>query len=327
MRALLAIMLTLTALWSGYWWYGASTIETAVRDWFAAQPPAIAQTSGVEVQGIPNRFDLTVNGLKLHDPASGIGWETPFAQVYAMTWKPWHIIAALPTGQEIMLPDQTIGLQSDRMIGDVIVHPSTDLALQEVVTDLTAVTLRSDAGWTVGFGRGLASLREDSSRKNGYRIGLKVTEIAPDPSVLAALTSTTLPPTIAEVYLDADATLSAPLDRFAQTSQPKLMGLKLTEGRVKWGDLQFHVAGDLTPDAQGFASGTLDLRLNGWKDLPPVLAALGLIKPEIMPTVTNMLGAMAQQSGNPEVVELKLKCADGRMNLGPFPLGPAPRFN
>lgn len=327
MRALVGILLTLTAAWSGYWWYGANMIESQVRAWFDGQRPEIAQASGVDVHGIPNRFDLTVSGLQLRDPTSGIGWNTPFAQVFAMTWKPWHVIAVLPTGQEIITRDQSVSLSSDRIISNMIVHPSSDLALKEVVVDLTGIDLHSDAGWSAGFTRGVASLREDTSRAYGYRLGLNLTEFAPDAGLLAALSDVDLPATISEVYLDADATLSAPLDRFVQSAQPKLTAVKLTQARIVWGNLQFYAEGDLKADTQGFASGTIDLRLQGWKSLPPVLVAMGLIKPEATSAITNMLGALAQQSGTPEEVELKLTSADGRMTLGPFPLGPAPKFH
>ncbi|MFN4131268.1 MAG: DUF2125 domain-containing protein, partial [Paracoccaceae bacterium] len=54
---------------------------------------------------------------------------------------------------------------------------------------------------------------------------------------------------------------------------------------------------------------------------------MGLIKPEIAPTVQNMMQAVAGSSGDPEVLEMPLIFRDGQMLLGPLPLGPAPRLN
>ena len=88
MRALLGIVLAATAVWTGYWWVGASQIESGVKAWIAAQPPGAVSASGIEVHGIPNRFDLTVSDLVVADPARGIKVSSPFVQVYAMTWKP-----------------------------------------------------------------------------------------------------------------------------------------------------------------------------------------------------------------------------------------------
>ena len=35
MKALLWAVLAATGLWTGYWWVGASSIESAVQSWFA----------------------------------------------------------------------------------------------------------------------------------------------------------------------------------------------------------------------------------------------------------------------------------------------------
>uniref|UniRef100_UPI00286B8E0E DUF2125 domain-containing protein n=1 Tax=Tabrizicola sp. TaxID=2005166 RepID=UPI00286B8E0E len=114
MRKLLWVLITLSALWSGYWFVGSSAVRNGAEQWFADQAAQgmTAENTGLSVSGFPNRFDLTVEGIRFADPKTGIGWEAPFAQVFAMTWKPWHIIAALPPEQTIRLPDQDIGLTS-----------------------------------------------------------------------------------------------------------------------------------------------------------------------------------------------------------------------
>jgi hypothetical protein len=63
------------------------------------------------------------------------------------------------------------------------------------------------------------------------------------------------------------------------------------------------------------------LKLTNWDRLPALLVALGAIKPEIAHTVANGLKAMAAQSPDPAVLALALDMKDGRMSLGPFPLG------
>lgn len=327
MRALLWIVLVATAAWTGYWWVGASTIETGVKDWIAQQPDGAITTSGVEVHGVPNRFDLTMTEVAWRDPASGFGIRSPFVQVYAMTWKPWHVIAALPSGQVITTPDQQVTVSSTKILASVQVHPSSALALSEVVGEAHEVVLASDAGWKVGIEKAVASSRENAAQANTYQLGLEVKNITPDPTLMQALAATDLPPTVPEIHIDAYASLTAPLDRFAAKTRPKLTGLQLTEVRLNWGALHFSAKGALTAGPDGLAVGEIAFRVEGWRRLPPILAALGIVKPDIAPTIERAMEVMAAQSGDPEVLEMTLICADGRMDLGPLPLGPAPQMN
>lgn len=326
MRALLWVVLAAAALWTGYWWVGASQIESGVKAWIAAQPPGAVRAASVEVHGIPNRFDLTVSDLVIADPAQGVTVSSPFVQVYAMTWKPWHVIAALPSGQVITLPDQTVTVGSESIRASVQVHPSTALVLNELVGEAGGVKLTSDAGWSLGIHNAAISMAEDATRANTYRLGLRVSEIAPDAAVLQALATTDLPDLVDEVFLDGHAVLTAALDRQTVQTKPQLLTLEIADTRVSWGALKFSATGTLKAGPDGLAEGEIALRVEGWKRLPPILVALGLVKPDVAPTVERMLGIVAQQGGDLEVLQIKLICKDGRMVLGPLPLGDAPRM-
>jgi hypothetical protein len=325
MRTLIWVMLVTTGLWSGYWWVGALGLEKGVNDWIAQQEGRLT-VEKVEVHGIPNRFDLTLTAPVFTDPSSSISVSSPFAQVYAMTWKPWHLIVALPSGQVITLPDQKLNLASDYLRASLQVHPSASLPLQEVVGEAKALSLVSDAGWVISLKTAQASVAEDE-QANSYRFGLKVDQIIPDASLMQSLASTDLPAVMEEIYLDAHAALTAPIDRNAVDTQPKLAKFTLTQARATWGELKFSATGALEAGPDGLAMGKIDLRIDGWKRLPPILVAMGLVKSDVAPTVENMMGVMAAQDGHPEVLAISLTCKDGRMSLGPLPLGPAPRLN
>jgi hypothetical protein len=323
-RKLLWIALTASAAWTGYWWVGATQIEDRVTAFVAANPQAGVTFDSADVQGVPNRFDLTLTDLTLDRPTEGIRWHTPFAQIYAMTWKPWHLIAALPSNQEITYQGQALTLKSRQIIGDVIVHPNADLGLQEVIVQGNGLELRSDAEWQIGLDTLLASLREDPTTANRYRLGLRVNGLRPDVSLADEIASAELPSTIGEVYLDAHATLSAPLDRSAAQTQPTLTTLDISAARISWGDLLFAAQGSLAPDGNGFAQGEIELRLQGWQKVPPFLVAVGVLQPQMQQPVTSVMAGLASQGDEPDVLVLKLVAKDGRMDLGPFPLGPAP---
>ena len=119
MRWLLGIVLALALIWGGYWLVGAIAIERGAEDFFASQGARAGRQSLV-VHGFPNRFDLTVTQPVFADPVVGWRWTTPFAQVFAMTWKPWHLIGVLADSQQIDTGQQRIGVTSDDLRGSLV---------------------------------------------------------------------------------------------------------------------------------------------------------------------------------------------------------------
>ena len=117
--------------------------------WRKWQQGRVATNRGVSVQGFPNRFDLTVTDLHLADPVTGFGWDAPFAQVFSMTWKPWHLIGALPNSQTVTLPDQVIELASTKLQGSLKLVPGAALALDGVVVDGADLVATSSLGWVL----------------------------------------------------------------------------------------------------------------------------------------------------------------------------------
>lgn len=327
MRRLLFLLVLGTALWSGYWFAGSTALRQGADQWFADQAARgiTAEKTSLSVAGFPNRFDMTVEGLKLADPQTGFGWDAPFAQVFAMTWKPWHIIAALPPEQVVRLPDQEIAVASEGLMASFRARPAADLPLAAVVVESGAFLATSTGGWTAGAAKAVASVRAAEGLDAAYDLALDIADLAPDPARLAALTEgSDLPATVSVVHLLARATLTAPLDRHAGAARPRLSTLAVTEALITWGELSVNASGGIAPDDAGFAAGRIDIDITNWQRLVPVLVAAGAIKPELSQTMENMLGALAREGGDPAVLKLPLILSDGRMSLGPLPLGPAP---
>jgi hypothetical protein len=330
MRALLWIVSVIAALWSGYWYVGSTAIERAATEWFANEAAAgrIAENDSLIVHGFPNRFDLTVEGLHLADPITGYGWRAPFAQAFMMTWKPWHLIAALPTGQIITTPNEDITLNNGRLQASLVLVPGTSLILDRITvagSDLAAI---STQGWSVSATKGQFSTRRIDNDGMIHEIWADLAEFSPDKAVLAALADTSeLPPVIEDAHIDALARFSAPLDRHAADTQPHVTGVDVKEGLLRWGDLVLFARGKVQADANGLADGRIDLRLEQWRKLIPVLVATQVITAEVAPTVTRAMEALAAEGGNPDVLDVPLTFQSGWMALGPLPLGPAPRLN
>ena len=329
MRAFMVVVLALGVLWGGYWYAGSTALQKGAEAWFAGQVAQgrIATNGGIVVRGFPNRFDLTLTDVHLADPVTGFGWDAPFAQVFSMTWKPWHLIAALPNVQTVTLPDQSVGVESSKLQGSLKLVPGAALALDAVVVDGTDLVATSSLGWVVKATRAELATRQDASVANGHEVNVTVTGLVPDAGLLAAVAATSDLPGLVEVArVDLVAGFTAPIDRFAGATKPQVVTLTVKEGQVRWGDLVVTVKGSVVADADGLAEGRLDIHIENWRKMIAPAVAMGLIRPEIAQTVENMMGLLAQQTGDGTSLDLPLVMTAGRMSLGPIPLGPAPRM-
>ncbi len=324
MRLILWVCLALGVLWGGYWFVGSNAAQHGVLRLFetASAQGITASNRGVSVSGFPNRFDLTVTAPHLADPVSGWGWQASFAQVFSMTWKPWHLIAALPNDQEIDAPGQKIALQSSRMMGSLLLQPSTDLTLEEAVVEAEGLAVQSDQGWHFGAAKAVLALARDATQQNTQHVGVELTNVAPDSSLTTLLPA--LGATVQTVHLDATLMLTAPLDRHAGEVLPKLMGVRLADFHANWGSLKIAAQGVVEAGVDGVAQGKIDFRIEDWQEIPKLVVALGLVRPEMGQTIERGLNVLAQSGSDPKVLILPLTFAEGRMNLGPLPLGPAP---
>ncbi len=326
MRALTWIVGILALLWSGYWFVGSRAVENGAVDWFAAQNAGgmVATYGTLNVAGFPNRFDLTVTDVAVGNPVTGLRWQAPALQVFAMTWKPWHIIAILNGEQRVDLPDQSLVVTSGDARASVVFQPNTDLGLSRLSASVTQGKVVSSQGWTVAADVAELHTRLNPTATNAHDIAVDATNLAPDAAII---TGTSLPPQITYIRLRATATLSAPLDRNAGDTPPRLTGWQVNEGSLLWGGLTVDAKGAIAAGADGLADGRIDISIKGWRLAVPLLVNAGLVKPDVAPTVENLLAAMAAQGGDPETLVLPLVFADGRGTLGPLPLGPAPRLN
>lgn len=335
MRKLLFLILLGAGLWSGYWFIGSDQIRKGVEAGFAdaAAQGLLAEKTGLTVAGFPNRFDVTVDELRLADPASGIAWQAPFIQVFAMTWKPWHIIAALPQSQVVSLPDQAVTVTSQDLKASLRAKPSTDLPLAEARVAGTSLALGSDQGWTLALGEFTLGLRaEPALGEAGYQLGYDLAPLTPDPAFVAAvnavsipdLSASDLPGTIDSLWGSIYLTFSAPLDRHAGEARPYLTRIEINQLNFAWGALAATAKGLVEADGNGFAAGKVTVEVTNWDRLPAILVATGAITPEAAPTVARGMQALAAQTAEPTVLSLTLVLQDGRMSFGPFPLGPAP---
>lgn len=320
-------------------WFGASYFVKKGAEAFVADMAAkgmVAGTPGISVGGFPARMDLALSAVKFVDPKTGAGWEGAELHIFAPSWKPWQITAELPPSQTLTLPgmtgNQTVGVTSQGLTASVRVSPDTRLALQEVTAGGAALQATSSLGWVVGVGDLRAQLLVAAADPKAYALTLNATEIAPDPSLAAALAAVSLPDLpvsdlpakLESAHLALMLHMSTPLDLMATGTNPHLTGLDLQDLTAQWGPLKFAASGALAADASGHAEGRIEIEITHWDRLPALLVATGAVKPEIAPTIGNALKALAAEGGDPAVLRVPLVMEAGRMSLGPLPLGEAP---
>jgi hypothetical protein len=326
MRFLVTGVLVLALLWSGYWLVGSRLVAAGVERLIAASDARglVAETSDLAVLGFPNRFDLTLSDLRLADPARGWAWEAPFLQIFALTYRPWHLIAAFPPDQAFRTPRGDATLTAGRLQASLRARPARNLPLVQAVLAGEDLLLSVADGGTVSA----ASLRAASRDLDGdglrHEIGVEIADLSPDLALPGRLAGLAAP--IDRLHLDADLSFDAPLDRFAAARRPALTAIRLREALVVQGDVSARAEGSLAPDAAGLVEGDLTLRLTNWRAVLATAVAAGLIRPDAAQTAERMLALVARQSGDPDRIELTLRFGGGTVNLGPVPLGPAPRF-
>ncbi|MGQ0563690.1 MAG: DUF2125 domain-containing protein [Gemmobacter sp.] len=325
MRRLLGVVLALSALWGGYWFVGATVLERGVRDWLAAQAPQV-QAAGADVAGFPNRFDLTLTDLAVGEGGPMV-WRAPFLQVFALSYKPWHLIAAFPPDQSLVMADGgELGLTADKLQASVVASPSRALTLDRIVVAGEGLALRLAMMPVVQVGELRLGTRRDPSRKDTHDIGLDLVGLRPDPALNAASAGLRLPQGDATVHVEASIAFSAPVDRFAGQTQPTPEVIEITAMQLVWGEIEIDGTGRLTPDENGFAAGQIDLTLSGWDQALDIAVSAGAMQPGIAATWAEFARRKAETSGQPGRASLPLVMKGGEVWLDFFSLGPAPRL-
>lgn len=324
MRGLIWLVVLASLAWGGYWFVGSRALEKGAVAWFASQNDngLIAENENLSVRGFPNRFDLTVTEPLLLDPDTGYGWRAPFVQLFALSYQPWKVIAAFPPEQTISVPGQDIAITSAKLQASASLAPSSPIGVERSVLVGDAVSASSTMGWSVSAQTLRLATRALDADGLDQEIGLEALEVTPDPSLAAALPD--LPPTLSKMRLDAIVGFLPGQDGDAP---PRVSGIDVKEVLITWGDFALFGKGRIAANDQGVGEGRIELRLTNWRLVLPLAVASGAISAEALPTWERALGLLAQQSGDGSDLVLPLTMQQGRMSLGPVPIGPAPRLN
>ncbi|AOZ68773.1 hypothetical protein LPB142_05130 [Rhodobacter xanthinilyticus] len=313
-------VIAVAGLAGGYWAAGTAALESALG---AAQESGRFRVEALSPSQRPDRFAVAMTAPALADPGAELAVRAAAADLWAPLWNPlsWHLDARGKV--DILYQGQLVTVDHQGLSGAVRARPGLALPLAQARLALREARLGGPAGAGLGVGALEVDLRATDTPAR-YHLSGVARDLAPPPEALpqgAGLPA--LPARIETLALEADLTLSAPIALRAGAA-PALTALDIGAASLAWGPLTAEASGRLEIDATGAPSGTLLVKTASWEGWLALLEAEGLIPPERAGLLRSVAAGLAAQNGG--VLSLPLGLSKGQMNLGPVPLGPAPRL-
>lgn len=329
MRFLLTLILLAAIGWCGYWFIGATGSKAAFEGWIDERRTEgwVADYTELDVQGFPNRFDVTFTDLSLADPETGLAWSASFFQILALSYQPNSVIAVWPKEQVIATPQGKYKLSSDDMRASLTLQPNPQLALERsTLTAENVVVVATNPPETAKIGALTLAAERNEGSDAIYRLGLAADNVTPSAPWLRTVDPQgRLPGVLQTLKADLTVTFDKPWDRAAievARPQPRKIDLKLAQAR--WGQLDLQLAGGVDVDEGGQPRGQITVKAKNWREMLDLAVASGALPEGLRPTLEDAFGLMAGLSGNPNTLDIPLDFRGGRMFLGPVPIGPAP---
>lgn len=331
-KLLAAALIIFMTGWLGWWWIAAGAQKAALENWMAAQRAAgwQAEASSIDVTGLPNRLDATLNDLALANPAEGWAWEGERLSIRQVIYDPRFAIIHFPPESRVAAPGARARLTADRMEASVRIADTATVSVERASFDAQLPGIAAEAGWTASARRVTLHLRAapEAGPENAYQFRLDASRLRP-PEFLRRLADPAgaLPQAIELITAEGRVALDRPLDRFAlETSAPQITSLSLKETRASWGELEFSMNGAARADEDGYAEGEFDVSARNWRRMLAAAAAAGAIPQALADTLETGLGFVAGLGGDPETLSVAITFSGGFMRVGPVPIGPAPRL-
>lgn len=336
MRRLLSLTILIAVILGGLWLGGETLLARKLRQ-VAAADPALAIGSVSELREL-RRIGVRLDDLNVTRPAASL--TVPGADIWVAPTSPAEGRLDLPP--QILLDagrgPMALGLQD----ADARLRLSLlgGLTLDSAALNAGALTLE-DAALAQGLlldadsaspGPGAPQDTEAAYDLTISLDGFDPRQLAPELPVpgLVGLAAQ------AQLWLDR-----APGPRTLDPqSRPVLLGLRLDQADLTVGALSARIMGHLQADPQGRAQGQLVLYTPDAEALLQLAADAGWFPEKAVRLASRMLvtlgrAPIAEAGANQSMrfpepakgeLRLPLTLSDGRMRLGPIPLGPAPIF-
>ncbi|WP_299359790.1 DUF2125 domain-containing protein [uncultured Paracoccus sp.] len=349
MRVFLGLILLLVALLAAAWLSGETLLARRATD-MIARDPRIAAASVAPLREV-YRIGLELRDVAIETDQGPAA--LPDLALWAEPTQPNRFHATLPPRMTLPVAGQPREVTAQGADLSLRVSPANALSLTEasVVSGPVAIAGQPLAdsldlrARMVPLGAGAPP-----EARAAYRVTADLQGIAPaavQPGLAAVLPGAIGVQGVLRVFLDG------PVGRATMRNgtAPQLQGLHSDGITVTLGALSARIIGQVAADAQGRAAGQLHVYTRDARALLELAAAAGAFPPAMVTLATTVLTNLGREADPeapppadrsnkaaagiadgpppPEEGELRLPLLlqDGRVSLGPLPLGPAPRLH
>lgn len=316
--------------WSAWWGWGAWRAQTGLEGWMEARRAAgwQAEWEEITVAGFPTRIDRTITGLTLANPSGGWVLSMPFFQILGLNYEPNHLILVWPDEMDLQTPRQRVAITGGDLKGSVTFLPGPARELEAATFVFRDLAFASDAGWTSRMDEFRLATRPAAGDDGTQDIGLEIVGLKPRSPALETLAEAgILPGEVEELKADLAVAFDRPWDRQAlEDTRPQPREIRIRELAAKWGAAELRLAGSLTFDEEGAASGEVMVKSTNWREILDLARNSGAVPDALIDPVDSALTLLSGLAGRSETLDIPLTLREGRMSLGPVPLGRAPRL-
>ena len=330
MRFLIRCFVLLAVLFCGWWALASYGVSQAISSWAED-----ANTQGWQVKaettqsGFPFNIRTNVAAFEVLDTATQSLVKAKGAKVSARTYWPGYVDINLPETPMVFADAaQLTSLQTTDGKATLRLRPGFAFELRTATLNASDWVMLLNQSSLISGEAFTFAARQDGEVRARYDIVLQANGLTPGhlPRRLLSLPAS-WPNTFEAFTATGSVTFDAPLTRRALDEvPPQLRGLSITEADVVWGGLALRAIGDLSVDAQGTPTGTLNFQARNWRGLLDLAESGGVLPQGQRGQMELMLSLLATRSGRPEDMDIDLTFEGGRMALSGIPLGPAPRF-
>jgi len=315
--------------WTGWWYAVATGQEQALEGWFdkRAEVGWQAEHGEIRLTGFPLRLDRRIPDIRLADPEAGWAWAAPFLRIESGPVTPTRFSVSWPKRQSFAVPGERAEIQTESLRTELAVRPEKALDLVRATVEAARLDIAAQSGWEAGAAVVEARL---AARANdpGYDLWLDAKRATlPRPLMVRIDPLGLAGRELERIVLDGAAVFTRPLDRrLIEDARIGLQELTLRRAHLQWGEIRLELAGAIRVDEAGYPVGELDVTAQHWREIVAMARRSGVIGADMAKALESGLRLVAALGGDAERLDATLRLEDGRVWLGPMPIGQAPRL-